>query len=140
MKSNSEIVSERRVIVEQLSDDGGIGWVPGLDVKKPNNRARVIWSFGGGWDHVSVSWEKRCPTWDEMAKVKKLFFHPEEVCVQFHPAESEYVNFHPCCLHIWRCQTEAMPTPKAWMVGLKDSQTIGELRREAERDLKEAAV
>ena len=130
MKTNAEIQQERRILIETMGDDGGMGWIPGLDIKKPERRAFVIWSDGGGWDHVSVSWQNRCPTWEEMAKVKQLFFHPEEVCVEFHPAESEYVNMHPYCLHIWRYQQPGMPMPPAWMVGEKEMQTRGDAHRE----------
>ena len=130
MKTNAELQQERRIIVEQLGEDGGSGWIPGLDKKKPNRQARVVWSNGGGWDHVSVSWQDRCPTWDEMAKVKKLFFYPEEICVEYHPPESEYVNFHPFCLHIWRYQQPGMPMPSSWMVGPKKGQTQAQEIRE----------
>lgn len=54
------------------------------------------------WEHVSVSTSTRCPTWEEMCLVKKLFWRDDETVVQFHPAESEYVNRHPFCLHLWR--------------------------------------
>lgn len=53
---------------------------------------------------VSPGNKKRrgCPTWDEMCAIKELFFEPEEVVVQYHPAESQHVNIHPFCLHLWR--------------------------------------
>lgn len=54
------------------------------------------------WDHVSVSTEKRVPSWKEMCWVKDLFFEPEECVVQFHPPKSQYVNNHPNVLHLWR--------------------------------------
>ena len=46
-----------------------------------------------------------------MCRVKDMFFHPEEVAVQYHPKESEYVNRHPYCLHIWRKCGEDFETP-----------------------------
>lgn len=75
----------------------------------------VIASTGGGWEHVSVTPcnQKRqlCPTWEEMCAIKALFFEPEEVAVEYHPAESEYVNNHPYCLHLWRPTGQEMPMP-----------------------------
>ena len=130
MKTNAEIRADSRILIEVMSDDGGAGFIPNLDPKKSNRQARVVWSIGGGWDHVSVSWTNRTPTWEEMAKVKRLFFYPEEVCVEYHPAESEYVSYHPFCLHIWRYQQPGMPMPPAWMVGPKTGQTLMEVRRE----------
>ena len=79
----------------------------------------VIATNGGDWDHVSVSTEFRCPRWHEMQQIKDLFFNPEEVAMQLHPAESEYVNNHPYCLHIWRPQKEMIPVPPAIFVGFK---------------------
>lgn len=72
---------------------------------------RIIASWGEGWDHISVSTQHRIPTWEEMCKIKALFFEPEEVVMQLHPAEANYINFHPHCLHLWRPQNEAIPTP-----------------------------
>lgn len=60
-----------------------------------------------GWEHISVEKtnnEKnpRVPTWEEMCSIKDMFWYPEEECIQFHPKESEYVNYSPYVLHIWR--------------------------------------
>ena len=130
-----EILASGRIIPAGTGIDGGSGWVPGLDRKKPNHYAAVVWSSGGGWDHVSVSWKTRCPTWEEMCEIKKIFFHPEEVCVEYHPAESEYVKMHPYCLHIWRYQQPGMPMPPAWMVGVKAGQSARDAVIEAEKAL-----
>ena len=107
MKSLEEIKQNKRVIVHNAGVDGGAGWI------QFTNRlvAGVIWSFGGGWDHVSVSFKDRCPTWDEMCQVKDIFFREDEVCVEYHPAKKDYVNIHPFCLHIWKPQVAEMPTP-----------------------------
>ena len=65
----------------------------------------VRFSEGMGWDHISISLRHRCPTWEEMCWVKNLFFDPDDVVMQLHPAKSQYVNYHPYCLHLWRPQT-----------------------------------
>lgn len=78
-----------------------------------------IASTGFGWEHVSVSLKgrKRCPTWEQMCKVKAMFW-PEDACVvQYHPQSSEYVNVHPYCLHLWRPLQAEIPQPPRWMVG-----------------------
>ncbi len=59
-------------------------------------------NWGGGWEHVSVSLKNRCPNWREMCLVKNLFWNDDEECIQFHPKESEYINLHNYCLHIWK--------------------------------------
>ena len=86
----------------------------------------VVASDGGGWDHVSVSTAARCPTWEEMCLVKRLFFRDDEVVIQYHPAEGEgYINNHPHCLHLWRPQSAEIPLPPAWMVGVTDAELKG---------------
>jgi len=72
-----------------------------------------------GWEHVSVSSEHRPPTWDEMSWVKDLFWEKHECVVQFHPPESEYVNYHPYCLHLWRAIEMSFPMPASILVGPK---------------------
>ena len=76
----------------------------------------IIACDGGGWDHVSVSTASRGPTWEEMSYVKDLFFGPEEVVMQLHPAQAHYVNVHATCLHLWRPQDQAIPLPPTAMV------------------------
>lgn len=88
------------------------------------------------WEHVSArvyyrkantkKWKCRVPTWAEMCQIKDLFWDAEEWVVQFHPAASEYVNFHPMVLHLWKPSAAEMPTPPASAVGPKTVE-----RREA---------
>jgi hypothetical protein len=82
-----------------------------------NGRIRVIASDGGGWEHVSVSFEKRTPSWGEMCSVKDLFWEADDCVVQYHPPKSEYVNYAPYCLHLWRPVGVSIPLPPTWMVG-----------------------
>lgn len=70
-----------------------------------------------GWEHVSVSVRGRCPTWEEMQYVKELFWRDDECTLQLHPAKSQYVNFHPHCLHMWRPLTQDVPQPPMELVG-----------------------
>lgn len=64
-----------------------------------------------GWEHVSVSVPDRCPTWDEMCRVKGLFWREDETVIQFHPPKAQYVNQHPHCLHLWRNTKAEQPLP-----------------------------
>lgn len=106
MKQFDEIRGDRRFQGECSSDDGGRGWIT-----IRGRIFRVVYSNGGGWDHVSVSLPNRCPTWEEMCMIKDMFFNEDECCVEYHPAEKDYVNFHPYCLHIWRPQNAEIPKP-----------------------------
>ena len=68
------------------------------------------------WEHVSVSTDHRCLTWDEMCMIKDLFFYPNERVVQYHPPVEEYVNIHPYCLHLWRWTWGPFPAPPKELV------------------------
>ena len=83
-----------------------------------------IASDGHDWEHVSVTREngletKKTPTWEEMCFVKNLFWDKIDVVVQYHPAENEYVNHHPYCLHLWRPMNQVIFTPPPYLVGPK---------------------
>jgi hypothetical protein len=77
---------------------------------------RVIASADEGWDHVSVSRANRCPNWQEMEHVKRLFFKDDETAMQLHVPPSDHISVHPNCLHLWRCQSQPIPMPPKWMV------------------------
>ena len=66
---------------------------------------------GVAWEHVSVSTHNRCPNWPEMCFVKNLFFDPEETVMQLHPPQSQWINVHPNCLHLWRPLQQEIPLP-----------------------------
>jgi hypothetical protein len=72
------------------------------------------------WEHVSVSTQRRPPNWEEMCFVKDLFWNEEEVVMQLHPSKSEYVNYHPHCLHMWRPTKAEIPLPPSILVGPKN--------------------
>lgn len=134
MKTVSELRTTPRLAIKFSGGDGGIAEAYFFSSKKPHP-ATVIFSWGGGWDHVSVSFPNRCPTWEEMREAKRMFFRPEETAWEYHPMESEYVNNHPYCLHIWRYQRPGMPIPPSWMVGAKKGQTLADVRRQGEAEL-----
>lgn len=77
----------------------------------------VVSSDQMGWDHVSVSLPSRSPSWSEMCYIKDLFFKPGETVIQFHPDKSQYVNFHPHCLHLWKKQGQEYELPPTDMIG-----------------------
>lgn len=113
MKSFGEIINNVRVLIKQLGEDGGCGYLYLPRTKKP---IQVVFSNSGGWDHVSVSLHNRCCTWDEMCQVKDIFFHEDECVLQYHPTKKDYINIHPYVLHLWRPQdTEIVMPPKEFV-------------------------
>lgn len=98
--------------------DGGMG----VFTRGTQRGMTVIWSWGGGWEHVSMDGKNRMPTWEEMCQLKDMFFTEEECCVQYHPPKSEYVNNIPYCLHIWKPIEKygvILPIPPSLFVGAK---------------------
>ena len=87
MKSMPEIKKLPRIVFDKVDEDGFKAHVLLLSTKQNNHAATVVVSWGCGWDHVSVSFTNRTPTWEEMAEVKDMFFEPDEVCFQIHPAK-----------------------------------------------------
>ena len=95
-------------VPEQLRTMGTPGVKAGMFkfIKNTKNRPlnfKIIASDGGGWEHVSVSLDrKRCCTWEEMCIIKSLFWDDEDFVVQMHPPKADWVNNHNFCLHLWR--------------------------------------
>lgn len=127
MKTFEEIKASMKVIVSVENEDGFSGYI---EIR--GWRGTVIASWGYGWDHVSVSPAKSnyTPTWDDMCAVKDVFFKDDEAVIQIHPPKSEYINLKENCLHLWRRNDADMVLPPSWMVGLKEGQTMADVRKE----------
>lgn len=83
-------------------------------------RLRIVSSGGAhedsqGWEHVSISLEHRCPRWEEMVRIKNLFWGEDECVIQFHPPESDYINHHPYVLHLWKPPYNLPLPPRAFV-------------------------
>ena len=71
----------------------------------------VIAAAGDGWDHVSVSTPRRCPSWNDMDFIKRRFFKDDEIAMQLHVAPKDHISNHPYTLHLWRPHDVAIPLP-----------------------------
>ena len=126
MKTTEEIVKDYRVNVLRTGDDGGIG-----TIKYKTLRGSVIWSNGGGWEHVSFNpFKAVTPSWEDMCLLKDMFFGPEEVAIEIHPAKSQYVSNMEHCLHLWRCISAVQPLPPSIMVGVRKGQGLASVIKE----------
>ena len=114
MKSISEIKSSRRLSILKEGIDGFAATLVHPNYKP--GQIHVIFSWGEGWEHASVSLKSRCPTWEEMCMAKSIFWGPDECVAQFHPPESEYVNHHPYCLHLWKKISSEFDLPPRMLV------------------------
>ena len=136
MKTNEEIRNTPNLIIRDMNDEGGFGYI-----QYGKLHGTVVWSNDYGWEHVSINPQcHRTPTWEEMCHIKSMFWNDDETVVQIHPAKSEYVNNLRYCLHLWRPTREPLPLPNPATVGLKDGQTFSEAKKsllESERNYME---
>lgn len=110
-----------RIRTGPMGSSPAIGNAGAFDLRLPRSqRLFAIASDAAGWEHVSVSRSDRCPTWEEMCQVKAIFWDEEDCVVQYHPRESQHINNHDYCLHLWRPVGVPMLTPPGWMVGVKE--------------------
>lgn len=122
MKTSEELRNTANLLIDRIGNDGGMGEI----FKLGKRYGSVIWSNGGGWEHVSVCPYKRSytPSWDDMCRLKDMFFYEDEVVVQYHPAKKDYVNMIHNCLHLWKPIDETLPVPPSIFVGLKKGQKL----------------
>lgn len=109
-------------IIQKTFDGGAGGFTKGI-----LNNCTVVWSYAGGWEHVSMNNPRRPPTWDEMCIIKDMFWDLEETVVQYHPALDNYVNNLKNCLHLWKPiekYSGKLPMPPDIMVGVKELRTL----------------
>jgi hypothetical protein len=79
-----------------------------------NNGLRVLITYdqydGQKWAHISMSRSDRLPSWADVRKVKDLFIGSDEKAIMVLPPDSEYVNAHPFCFHLF-CNLDSDPLP-----------------------------
>lgn len=109
-------IERYRITKGKLASDNSYGNNGAFIIPYADQNLKVIISDQGGWDHVSVSLQHRCPTWDELHWIKRIFFEDDETVIQIHPPELEYVNYHPNVLHLWRHQGSEIIRPPRWMI------------------------
>lgn len=126
--TNWMIVNKHRIRGGQFASSNEDGFNGAFEFAIPGEARRVfvIASDGFGWRHVSVSFGRNLnpPSWDVMSQIKDWFFGKDEWVVQFHPPETEYVNNHPGCLHLWQPTDGKFPTPNKLLVGIKELGTL----------------
>lgn len=120
MKSIEEIKKTPNLFIEAETKNDGMG---GKYYDKYTGKwLNFIFSYQMGWEHLSVSMPSRTPTWEQMCIMKDIFWNKNEVCVEYHPREEDYVNNHKHCLHIWRPTHEPLPIPPSILVGFRNEE------------------
>ena len=131
MRSFEEIKATRNIVIKGKAGNTGLGgsYYDSISGKWLN----FIFSNQLGWEHLSVSTPSKTPTWDQMCKMKEIFWKDDETCIEYHPAKDQYVNMHSHCLHIWRPviddnflnepeSKEQFPVPPHFLVGFRDDE------------------
>ena len=121
MRSHGDLIAfeKHRITEGQLGSSVGRGRNGAFSFRQGKVNFFIVISDEEDWEHVSVTVNggKRTPTWEQMCWIKDKFWKPDELVIQFHPRESEYVSFHPHCLHLWKPIGVELPTPPPYMVG-----------------------
>lgn len=108
MKELKKIKDTTNLFIDKENFDGIMGRYFNREDTKMYT---FVFSWGGGWEHLSVSLPHKTPSWDTMCIMKNIFWEDDEVCVEYHPRRMDYVNLHQHCLHIWRPIDKELPTP-----------------------------
>lgn len=127
MKNIEEIKATPGIYIKKEGPNGFGGTVFPIEYKKwklkvvndIDKALHFIFSVGCGFEHLSVSTPIKTPTWDQMCRMKDIFWREDEVCMQLHPKKEDYVNNMKYCLHIWKPIDKEIPTPPSIMVGLR---------------------
>lgn len=125
-KSTRDLEPFRLTDVGQYSSDASFGFNGVFRIPHPNGVMLQVMASDGSewpyeypaWEHVSVSLGRRCPTWDEMDYVKRLFWRDDELVIQMHVPRNNHVNNHPYCLHLWKPVGVEIPVPPTHTVGV----------------------
>lgn len=111
---------------DPMDGNNGAFIVPHPDPKVRKNHRHtgkrdmtVLASQDAGWEHVSVSFRDRCPRWEEMDYIKRLFWSDNDAVMQIHAPRSQWVNNHPYVLHLWKPMEAEIPLPPSILVGFR---------------------
>lgn len=65
---------------------------------------------GDPWIHVSMSRQRRDPSYFDLVRVKNVFIGPQRKAVLVLPPAAEHYSLHPHCLHLY-CKIDGDPLP-----------------------------
>lgn len=120
MKNIDKIKDTPNLVIRAEAKGDGLGGY--YYDKISDKRLNFIFSYQMGWEHLSVSMPNRTPSWEQMCRMKDIFWDENEACVQYHPKKEDYVNNHEHCLHIWKPVDYELPTPPSIMVGFRNEE------------------
>lgn len=137
MKEVGEIINTPGMYIKKKGPDGFGGTVFPIEYKKGKMKVvndvdkalHFIFSWGCGFEHLSVSTPTKTPTWEQMCFMKEIFWRDDEVCMQLHPKKEDYVNNMEYCLHIWKPIERAIPMPPSIMLGFRKGKEAEDIEQ-----------
>lgn len=137
MRDIEEIKKTSGLVIKKEGIDGLAGTVFPIEYRKGKVKVNqnidealhFIFSKGLEWEHLSVSTPVKTPTWEQMCKMKEIFWEDDEVCMELHPKKEDYVNMHPYCLHIWKPIGIEIPTPPSILVGIRKGKELEDMQK-----------
>lgn len=137
MRDLNEILNDKRVrkIYKNVQTDKILKIKMEVHTFKGSDKALVSFTRVIGWEHLSVSFPNKIPSWEVMNEMKEMFFKDDEDAFQYHPKKENYINNNEYTLHIWRPLETDIPVPPSILVGFRDGHW--EEDREAAKKLHE---
>ena len=121
MKQFNEILEDSRILKVFKNVETDLVSKLKVEVRsiKQSDKALVSLTSIAGWEHLSVSFKNKIPSWECMNEMKEMFFNDDEECFQLHPKKDNYVNNNEYTLHIWRPVDGNLPIPPSVLVGFR---------------------
>ena len=121
MKQFNEILKDNRILKVFKNIETDLVSKLKVEVRsiKQSDKALVSLTSIKGWEHLSVSFKNKIPSWECMQEMKEMFFKDDEECFQLHPKADNYVNNNEYTLHIWRPVDGHFPIPPSVLVGFR---------------------
>ena len=121
MRKFNEILQDKRVL--KVYKNVELEQVQKLKIEvrsiKQSDKALVSLARLEEWEHLSVSFKNKIPSWECMQEMKELCFYDDEECFQLHPKADNYVNNNEYTLHIWRPIEGMKQIPPSILVGFR---------------------
>ena len=121
MKNFNEIIEDKRVlkVYKNLETDKVSKLKMEVRSIKQSDKALVSLTRIQDWEHLSVNFKNKIPSWECMQEMKELCFTDDEECFQIHPKADDYVNNNEYTLHIWRPIEGMKQIPPSILVGYR---------------------
>lgn len=122
MRNLNEILNDKRIrkIYKNVQTDKVSKLKMEVHSFKGSDKALVCFTTVMGWEHLSVSFKNKIPSWEVMNEMKEMFFKDYEDAFQYHPTKENYINNNEYTLHIWRPLETNIPIPPSILVGYRE--------------------